>query len=390
MRTFLTKAQMKARLRRRWLAVHRWLGLTVGLLFVLIGLTGSLLVFDHAIDEWLNPELLLTKGSGPRQPIADVLAAAEKGYSEGPAIAAAVSSPRVANGVWTVWFQSDADNALTFAAVYVDPYTAAVKGERVWGEDLMSTIYRLHYTLLAGSAGQTIVGITGVLLIISVVSGLYLWWPLCKAGWRPALALRFGKRFNFDLHKLLGLASAPLLVVVAFTGVYMTFPNWFAPVLQLASELSAPPANLQSAGASPPMTPDQAVEIARSHFPNASFCHLHPPQQSRGVYEVALLQPDEVQRSFGRTQLWIDPSNGRIVAMRDPEDFTLADRFIAWQFPLHNGEAFGLAGRWAVFASGLAPAILYATGLILWIRRMRAAIATRAAISRYRMMISST
>jgi uncharacterized iron-regulated membrane protein len=371
MRRAVTKAQLKARLRRRWLIIHRWLGLAAGLLFVLVGLTGSLLVFDHAIDEWLNAELLLTTGSGDRRTVAEVLAAGENGYSQGPATAAAVSSPRVANGVWTVWFQSGADAAPTFTAVYVDPYTAAVTGERVWGEDLMSTVYRLHYTLLAGSVGQTIVGVSGLLLLISVVSGLYLWWPLWKAGWRPALAFRFGKRCIFDLHKLLGLAAAPLLAVIAFTGVYMTFPNWFTPVLQLVSQLSAPPEGLQAAVEAQRISPDQAIDVARSHFPNASFCHLHPPQQPDGVYEVAVLQPGEVQRSFGRTQLWIDPSDGRVLAMRNPHTFTVADRFIAWQFPLHNGEAFGLPGRLAVCGAGIAPAVLYVTGLVLWVRRQR-------------------
>ncbi|MGH7201474.1 MAG: PepSY domain-containing protein, partial [Planctomycetaceae bacterium] len=41
------------------------------------------------------------------------------------------------------------------------------------------------------------------------------------------------------------------------------------------------------------------------------------------------------------------------------------------QFPLHNGEAFGLAGRWIVFFSGLTPAVLYVTGVTIWWRRRR-------------------
>lgn len=34
--------------------VHLWLGLSLGLLFVLLGLTGSALVFYPEMDGWLN------------------------------------------------------------------------------------------------------------------------------------------------------------------------------------------------------------------------------------------------------------------------------------------------------------------------------------------------
>jgi uncharacterized iron-regulated membrane protein len=54
-----------ARLSRRlalgrvlWLRVHRYIGLVVGALFVLVGLTGSILAFWQAIDEWLNADVM--------------------------------------------------------------------------------------------------------------------------------------------------------------------------------------------------------------------------------------------------------------------------------------------------------------------------------------------
>ena len=45
---------------RAWLlALHQWLGLSLGLLFCLLGLTGSLLVFYVEGDRLLNPELVV-------------------------------------------------------------------------------------------------------------------------------------------------------------------------------------------------------------------------------------------------------------------------------------------------------------------------------------------
>lgn len=362
---------MKLSLRQRWVALHRWLGLTVGLLFVLLGLSGSALVFDHAIDEWLNADLLLTDGSGTRMSVEAVIESAEAEFS-GEAIS--VSKPRVADGVWTVWFQSGSQDQPKFTQVLVDPYTAEVTGQRVWGEYFMTWIYRLHYQLLAGETGAAIVGLVGIISMLSILSGLYLWCPLWRHSWRAAFSVRSGK-VNYDLHKSGGAVSALFLIVIAFTGVYMEFPQWFNWALSPLSAVSEPPSELKSAPAeaSAPLSSDQAIAIAQTKFPHAELDHLHPPLGPEGFYEVAFRQSGEVQQSFGRTQVFLDQYNGEVLMIRTPKEFTAADAFVAWQFPLHNGEAFGLLGRWVVFVAGIAPAALYATGVLLWWKRRRRA-----------------
>lgn len=380
---------MAMTLRKKWLLLHRWLGLSVGLVFVLLGLTGSLLVFDHAIDEWLNPELLLVRPSGqpgerreasqleqPRYPSRPPLAqsiieAAERAASK-PAIS--VSKPRVPNGVWTVWFSSGHESDPQFTAVYVDPTSLRITGQRVWGHDLMSWTYRLHYTLLAGRTGAIVVGLVGITLLVSILSGLVLWWPLWLHSLRAALAIRRGRLLVFDLHKSLGVASCAVLAVVGFTGVAMEFPatlrNMAAVAFSVTQTPPEPKSSTEAAGES--VTADQAIVIAEKLFPDAEWDHLHPPASHGGVFEVALRQPGEVQRSYGRTQVFIDRYSGQVTAVIDPHQSTAADAFFAAQFPLHNGEAFGLAGRILVFVSGLAPAFLYVSGLMLWWRKRRA------------------
>ncbi|GIW98620.1 MAG: hypothetical protein KatS3mg111_1953 [Pirellulaceae bacterium] len=363
------------RLRKTWLQIHRWLGVWIGLLFALVGLTGSLLVFDHAIDEWLNPELLLTKGNGSRRPLTDVVRAAEQYYAPPEKTAFSVNRPRVPNGVWTVWFVEGSAHDRKFVAVYVDPYTAQVTGRRVWGEDLMSGIYNLHFRLMAGRPGGIIVGLIGCCLLLSIATGLWLWWPLWKRSWRAAFAVRRGRLLNFDIHKVVGTISSAFLVTLAFTGVYMEFPGLFKKIVTSVAPLSHPPEGLQSTRqeGNEPISPDAAVAIAQQRFPNAQFDHLHLPTDDDGVYEVALRQPDEIQESFGRTQVFIDQYDGSILAVYQPADYTAADAFFAWQFPLHNGEAFGLVGRWFVLVAGLTPSILYVTGIAIWWRKSRTA-----------------
>jgi uncharacterized iron-regulated membrane protein len=70
--------------------------------------------------------------------------------------------------------------------VAVDPYTAQVLGHRGAEDHLISNIYSLHYRLLLDQGiGMTLVGILGLAMILSSVTGLKLWWPR----WRQ---LKFG------------------------------------------------------------------------------------------------------------------------------------------------------------------------------------------------------
>jgi len=174
---------MRQTLRKRWLAVHRWLGLTVGLLFALIGLTGSVLVFDHAIDEWLNRRLLRSETGGRPAALETVIASAEAAYGDA---ALSLSKPRKPGGVYEVWFRDGSDHEPKFVQVLVDPFTAEVKGQRVWGEYLMTWIYRLHFRLLAGETGAVVVGLTGLVTLLSLVSGVYLCTTEKRSGWPVA------------------------------------------------------------------------------------------------------------------------------------------------------------------------------------------------------------
>lgn len=62
------------RLRKFWLDVHLYLALTVGFLFVLLGLSGSLNVFYLELDRLLNPELRIEQTQGPYRPLDEIMA----------------------------------------------------------------------------------------------------------------------------------------------------------------------------------------------------------------------------------------------------------------------------------------------------------------------------
>ena len=261
--------------------------------------------------------------------------------------------------------------------VSLDPYTGVVLGVREVDTSLISLLYSLHYTLLLGEWGETAVGISGLLLLVSVFSGVYLWWPRRgKIGQALTINFRASRtRLNFDLHRVSGLYVGLVLLVVSFSGISMIFPRYVQMVVRMFLPVSDAPIALKSMpqpGRSP-IAPSRAIAAAASVFPDAEVTSINLPSMGpEGVYVVRMRQPGEARQSGGASVVWVDQYHGDILHIRNPRTMSAGDTFLLWQFPLHNGEAFGLPGRLVILLSGLSLPLLYITGLSIWWRKHRA------------------
>jgi len=363
---------MLQRLRHLWLKVHLYLGLTVGLLFALTGLTGSLIVFDHALDEQLNAEMLLTRNTGPRKSLAEIVLAAEAS-GLAPGRGTSVVYPRVENGTFAVYFKPAGANAAEapIPEVFVDPVTGEALGARIRGSGLMETIYRLHSSLWSGKTGQAIQGGMAALVLISIGTGLILWWPLRRAGWRTAVGIR-RRKLNFDLHKVGGVFFTPVLFLIAFTGVHLAWPAVVRPVVTAflpETKLPQKVKSLPPASRGPGLGPDEAMEVAERTMPECRPMMLELPAGKEDSYRAFVRQVGEVGELRGVGRVWVDRYSGEVLATRDWTRFTAADTYLRVQLALHSGDAFGMAGRWLLCVSGLVPALLYGTGFALWWRK---------------------
>lgn len=358
--------------RKVWLNLHLYLGLLGGALFVLTSLTGSLLVFYKSIDEWLNPEQLI-RTAGSDQSLSDIVAGARTVHPDWSPPDTLIF-PLHERDTFQAWFKDPAatPSEAPWHVVAVDPSTARPLSDRRWGSFFVSFIYELHQELLLGKPGEVFVGIMALFLLVSIGSGLYLWWP-APGKLRRALSFQSGGspiRKHYDLHKLTGLAGTFLLALLAVTGFYLEFPDlvtsvvrWFSPVRDTSLDLQ-PGSEPQAAGSK--IQPEQAVAIARTAFPDAKPMWIGLPQHERDSYSVGLRQPGEVRQAGGQTEVWVDQYSGAVRRVQDWRQFTRGETLLSWLFPLHNGEAFGLIGRWMMFFAGVTPLLLYVTALRMW------------------------
>ncbi len=382
------------RARRLWLNLHLCVGLALGGVFVLLGLTGSLLVFYPEIDRALNPAL---------RPALTLAA------SEAPQPASSISVQAVADrvrglypereGGWRIELPLNAHTPVTVRyaraseregrsfsplMVTLDPVTLAPTSERIWGDYLVTFLYDLHYTLLLDQSGKVAVGVLGLVMLLSLLSGLRLWWP-SRARWRAALrpVIRDSAvRRVYDLHALGGAYGALFLLVLALSGAGLALPEQTRRLLGSVATLEAAPEVPTYASQSGEcLSLDAIAAIARRRFPNAELRWVEVPGVDQGPVSVRLHQPGEPGRRFPKTRLWLDPETGELLAVWDPARNASGNTVLDWLHPLHNGEAFGQAGRWLTVVAGLLPLLLFVTGLIRWRqkRRAKATQRTRAA-----------
>lgn len=366
----------KNRWRKVWLAAHLYLGLSLGGLFALAGLTGSLLAFYLELDECLNSSLSLQEADRPRKSYEELFLALQNAEPERRK-AWRLELPRNPRAALSARYYKPAETErLTFAPliVSVNPYTAEILAKRFWGQFAMTWIYDLHYTLLFDKPGKIAMAIVGAALFISLATGIALWWP--KPGkWLAAFGFKFGashERTIYDLHKLNGIYGLLFLALLALTGIALELPQYIEPWLQTATMpvdlRSTPPAGERPAR----IGLDRAVEIAAGLFPQAQLRWIETPNGESGTIRVNLYQSGEPSLRFPKTNVWLDQYSGAVLHVHDPRSEPAGDTLLHWLHPLHSGEALGLCGRIAVCASGLACPALFVTGIVRRRQKKRA------------------
>jgi uncharacterized iron-regulated membrane protein len=371
---------------RRWLRqLHLCAGLGFGAIFVLSGLTGCALAWMHEIDGFLNPELFRAAPAAVTparmQAVIDRLASDPR-YGRPTQL----MLPQQDDGVVVAWYRPSSAAASPWATeisrqVMVDAASLTVTGERHWGEPglsrrlLMPTLFHVHRYLLAGEIGKTLIGVSGLALMLTSLLGLVLWWPApTRRSLRQALRISFDgswKRLAFTAHRTLGFFALPVLALLGFSGLYFNLPNWVVPAVAAIAPVStaAKPVNQRSEGL--PIAPAKAMAAAQALYPQGRVSRIALPAKASAPYEIRLRQPGEVRKGDGATRISIDAYTGGVLRVLDPLRGPPGDIFLGWLFPLHTGEALGTVGRLFICCFGLMPLLFLATGVLMWLRQRR-------------------
>jgi uncharacterized iron-regulated membrane protein len=366
-------------MRRAVAQLHLWIGLVLYLPLVMLGLTGSILVFEHELEAVFAPQRPPVADGEPRT-IDEILAAAQQAAPPGfrpqsyvaPAEPVGLAAVRLtpsgragAAGPSNERVRIDVDPVLLQA--YPNPETSFLR-----------QVFFLHSTLLLRNReGRQLIGWFGVAMLVMAISGLVNWWPR-RGSWRAGFTVARGARgyrLYRDLHGAVGIWGLAVLVAVSFAGVYLSFPESVRSVVDLvlpARDLRgvASAMRVEPVQGSDPLGIDAAVALARERMPDTAVQLVFLPARPDQPIRVVLRRAGEDRHGPPVTVL-VDPWARRVVEVFDPRGFSPGETILAWQHALHAGEGFGPIWKMLVFLSGLLPLLFTVTGVLMWQLRRR-------------------
>ncbi|MGQ0599611.1 PepSY domain-containing protein [Aquabacterium sp.] len=319
-----------------WKAIHRWLGLTVGTLAVLLGVTGAILAIDPVQQAWQAPA---APGDLPVATLVERVMRTVPGVEE---------IRRLPSGAIVVFsFAGDQPQAS-----YVDPGDGRVLG--AWQPSALPRwVKNLHRSLLLGDAGRW--GAAGIALTMGLlcISALVL---LLRrmGGWRR-LAARVRGSLAQRIHVVTGRVVLAVLCLTSLTALTMS-----ASTLGLVDlDTSTEPEVL-------------SVVTGKPDLPGAQFATL----QSLAVQDLRKLNlpgttdPEDTWKVVtAQGQGWIDRYSGQRLAWQDA---SFAQRVYDLAMVLHTGEA---AWPWAVVLGlvGASVLLFWLSGVVIWWQARRQA-----------------
>ena len=349
--------------RRFVFKLHRYTGLFVGLLLVLSGLSGSVLVFRDEIEALAYPELLVTAAQGERVAVDEMLQAVRRAYPEDRPFA--IRMPRTPQQTYLVKMNNAHDRF-----VYVDPYSGRILGAHRQVDSATGWVSLLHTELLLGEAGETALGIGGLLLTGLCVTGLVLWRPRngkVSQGFKIQWTAHW-KRANFDLHRASGIYAVLFLSITAFTGVSLVFDKSAAGLIDAVTQSparTAPPLSGPPRAGMPMPSLDVLLQQADRILPAAAITWINFPQTPRAPWVIRKKLPQEPHPN-GRNFIYLDQYTGKVLRVEHALTAPLGTRISNALYPIHIGAIAGTPTRVLQFAVGLAPTLLFVTGFVMW------------------------
>lgn len=387
-----------------------WLSVPFGLIITLVCFSGAMLVFENEANEWFRRDLYYVETVKESPLPMDKLL--EK---------VATTLPDSVS-VTGVSISSDPGRAyqvslskLRRASLYVDQYTGEVKGKSERSGFFMF-MFRMHRWLLDSMNpgnegifwGKMIVGVSTLLLVFVLISGIVIWWPRTRKALKNSLkitATKGWRRFWYDLHVAGGMYALIFLLAMALTGLTWSFPWYrtaFYKVFGVEVQQRAAQGHEQKSDAQKRNTKlaahrekkregNEVRKGERSRRPENNHSDMYsvtsPFVYWQEIYDKLRRQNPEYKQisissgtasvSFNRfgnqrasDRYSFNTDNGEFTETSLYQHQDKSGKIRGWIYSVHVGNWGGMFTRILTFIAALLGAALPLTGYYLWIKRL--------------------
>ena len=405
--------------RHFWVLVHRYAGLFMAFFLIIIGLTGSIIVFNPELKNWFDP---LPKVTVHSTHMLDVFTLRERALTIVPhGLINNLPIHLKPNEPYVAWIEPRIDPTtnkpyeLDLNVLMLDPYTGAeLKGEKysedifpITHKNIMQLINRLHYQMvLPSSIGTWLFGIVALVWTIDCFVSAYLTFPVSlrrhetgKASltqaprrtwwlrWKPAWLVKWGGsayRINFDLHRAGGLWVWIMLLAIAWSSVGFNLNQQiYTPVMKaifnMPDSFGELP-KLRKPQPEPALSWKEAHTIAQRLITEQAKFNGFAVQREeglqylaeQGVFLYSVRSDRDLMDEGASTYLFFDGATGKLVGLSLPRGQNAGSTLNSWIFALHMAKVWGLPFRIFITVVGILIAMLSITGVYIWLKKRNA------------------
>lgn len=360
--------------------LHLWGGLAAGLVVLVVALTGSILVFEKEIDEAVHHDFYFAKlpANASRLPL-DSLMTTAKTYDSQIKINRIELSSHEMDRTVIFWGKKGKD----VYKLAVDPYTGKAIRSINHTKSFFAVTLQLHRYLLLGEVGKAITGVSCLIFISLIITGIVLWWPKNKKVLKQRLKIKWDasrKRLNWDLHAVGGLYTNLVLFIIAFTGLTWSY-KWFNNGIFLLFD--GKPAAKFEAPANKVKQPiaagfyEQVYQQTNLRLPYKGFLSITIPEKDSLAVTVNK-ETEEASRTNLDDFLYFERGTGTLLKERLYKDESTGMKVRRAIYPIHTGSMYGWPTKIIAFICTLIGASLPITGLCVWLGRKKKKKTTKA------------
>jgi uncharacterized iron-regulated membrane protein len=176
-----------------------------------------------------------------------------------------------------------------------------------------------------------------------------------------------------------------LLLFVSATGIIIAFPQtveWLLGAPAYAARARSPHTGRLLENPPGRAAIEDYVAAAKNAVPGGTVKQLRFPAAPDRPVTARLWMPGDL-RQQGSIRVSFEPGTARVLAVDKPDQWPLPHRIVPAATALHYGEWGGMSVRILWFFIGLMPAVLFASGVMMWWGPFRARPkASRVAVAR--------
>lgn len=383
--------------------IHLWLSVPFGIIITLICFSGAMLIFEPEITRSVKSDVYyVTDVKESPLPMGELMETVKVTLPDSVSI----------TGV-TVFDDASRTYQVNLskprrASLFIDQYSGEITGkyERL---GFFSTMFKLHRWLLDSAnphgegvkVGKLLVGISTLIFVIALISGVVIWWPRARKNFKKSLSIPLSngwKGFWKGLHVAGGMYALIFVLAMALTGLTWSF-DWYRTAFYAVCGVEHTPRNFTQASSANKGEENrrhgESVHHRGGHHngegrPNGEHRrgggHRHSEfGRWQEVYDALKAQnPDAPQITVSAEKATVTLGNagnsrasdkyefnrrsGELTLTTKYADSNEADRLRGWIYSIHTGSLGGIFTRILWLLGALLGASLPLTGYYIWIK----------------------